>query len=110
MSFTTIALVDSGATATFMPTDFIGILGLHPKQEEMAVGVGGVIKVYKEKIDRIEVIHNNKVFCELKNVEVLFPSGFSSIPYGVLGRDGVFKKYDIIFREEKQQIVFKRPK
>jgi hypothetical protein len=111
ISFKTVALVDSGATATFMPFDFIGILNLTQKKEEAAVGAGGIFKVMKEKIDLIEIIKRNKSFCDLRSFEVSFPLSPNSIPYAVLGRDSIFQMYDdVTFREYKKHIMFKHPK
>jgi hypothetical protein len=111
ISFKTVALVDSGATATFMPFDFIGILNLTQKKEEAAVGAGGIFKVMKEKIDLIEIIKRNKSFCDLRSFEVSFPLSPNSIPYAVLGRDSIFQMYDdVTFREYEKHIMFKHPK
>lgn len=110
ISFRTVALVDSGATATFMPFDFIGMLNLAPKKEDAAIGAGGIFKIMKEKIDLIEIIKGREPVCELRLLEVSFPLYPNSIPYAVLGRDSIFQKYDVMFRENKKHVMFKHPK
>jgi len=110
ISFQTVALIDSGATANFMPSDFIGMLNLDPKEQDMAVGAGGTFRVYKEKIDSIQIIKGGQSFCDLNGQTVSFPFGTGSIPYAVLGRDGIFMNYDIVFREPKKHVMFKNPK
>ncbi|MCW3975628.1 MAG: hypothetical protein NWE86_05225 [Candidatus Bathyarchaeota archaeon] len=51
-----------------------------------------------------------KKFCEFNNCNVRIPVKEGSIPYSVLGRDTIFKEFDISYRENAQQIVFRNPK
>ena len=123
-SLRTDALVDSGATATFIPIDIMNMLGSdlkaegeqqseqesgrHKKQD--AVGAGGTFKTYKAKIDSLQVLKSSTVFCEFNDLNVLVPAKRGSIPHSVLGRDSIFQKYDVTYRERKEQIVFRPPK
>jgi len=110
-SLRTNALVDSGATSTFVQLELIEMLGLETKleQETKVVGAGGPFKARVVKIDSIEVLKGTTKFCEFKNIEVLVP-GLGTIPYSVLGRDSIFQRYDITYREQKEHIVFRRSK
>ena len=122
-SVRTNALVDSGATTTFIPIDFMMMLGssLRPEGDEQdsgqedkttieAVGAGGTFKGYEATLDSIGLIKGTQVFCELKDWPVLVPTTSWAIPYVILGRDGVFRKYDITYREHKEQLLFRRAK
>ena len=120
-SLRTDALVDSGATATFVPIDLMNVLGfdLRPEGEaqtnqrhkkQAAVGAGGRFETYVKKIDSIEVLKGMMVFCDFSNVTVLVPTRRDAIPPAVLGRDTIFRKFDITYREDREQIVFRPAK
>jgi len=108
-SFTSIGLVDSEATATFMPADFLGILNLSPKEEGTALGAGGSFSVLKDWIAEIEVLKGRAPFCTVKSLMVAFPLNAGSIPYAVLGRDALFQHYSVTFRENRKHVMFKHP-
>src|SRR5208282_2160471 len=126
-SFRTDALVDSGATVTFIPLELMNVLGFDlapegvdppnqtteeekPKAKHQAVGAGGLFSTYEVKIDSIQMIKGSFAFAEFKDWSVLVPSRIGSIPHAVLGRDSVFKKFDVTYRENKEEMVFRRPK
>ncbi len=166
-SFRTDALVDSGATGTFMPIDLMNILGFgleplkveSPAQEQVqserqevqvvrqevewaispqsvgtvqkevevsqmsvqasnseegkkhqAVGAGGMFGTYQVKIDKIEVLKGRFPFCSFENWAVLVPDKEGAIPHAVLGRDSIFRKFDVTYRENKEEMVFRKPK
>ena len=121
-SIRTDALVDSGATATFIPLDIMNMLGLDLKSEEEseaegksegkpklheAVGAGGSFKTYEVEVDSIEVLKSKTPFCTFPKCKALVPTKRDAIPHAVLGRDTIFQKYDITYREHKQQVVFR---
>lgn len=110
-SFKTDALVDSGATSSFVPLEFIEILGLETKlgKEAEVVGAGGVFKARRITIDSIEILKSTVTFCDFKHIEVLTPQR-GTLPYVVLGRNSIFRRYDITFREKQKHIIFRRPK
>ncbi|MDI6884553.1 MAG: retropepsin-like aspartic protease [Hadesarchaea archaeon] len=105
----TIALIDSGATDSFVPLELIEILGLRTQYEQAkeieVVGAGGVFKARKVKIDLIEVLKSTIVFCDFRNIEVLV----LELPYTILGRNSIFQEFDITFREKHQHIIFRWP-
>jgi hypothetical protein len=154
-SFRTDALVDSGATGTFLPIELMNILGFNlipltenppaqaapapsptppppptqvssvlasavvssvvatqgDKQEKhQAVGAGGLFGTYKVSIELIEVLKGRHAFCSFPNWTVLVPDKEGAIPHAVLGRDSIFRKFDVTYREKKEEIVFRRPK
>jgi len=110
LSFRTDALVDSGATATFLPLEIAEILGIDtPKETHDAVGAGGIFPTYHSKIDQIDVFKGTKVFCELCKISVIIPVKAGAIPHTILGRDTIFWENDITFRERRQHTIFRNP-
>jgi hypothetical protein len=111
MTIRTDALVDSGATGTFMPLELTEILGITlPSNTHPAVGAGGVFTTYLVEIDLIEVLKGGVAFCEFRNLTVRIPNRNGMIPHMVLGRDSIFRRYDVTYREEDKCIVFRHPK
>lgn len=111
VTFRTDALVDSGATATFLPLELTEVLNIElPQETQDTFGAGGIFSTYPVEIELIEVLKAKRPFCEFRNITVLIPTRAGALPHAVLGRDNIFRKYDITFREHKQHVVFKRPK
>lgn len=122
VSFRTNALVDSGATATFLPIELANTLGFGLKPEGIeqtdqekkdnpkhdAVGASGVFKTYHVRLDSIEVLKGLGSFCELSNLNIIVPASEGSIPHAVLGRDGIFRRHHITFKELEEHVVFRR--
>ncbi len=123
-SFRTDALVDSGATATFIPLELMNILGAglkpegQPRTEDEqkkypkydAVGASGTFKTYHVPLESIQVLKGTspKPFCELNNSTVIVPTVVGALHYAVLGRDGIFRKHHITFKETHEHVVFRR--
>jgi len=105
-----LALIDSGATATFLPTDAMGILNMDPKEIGRVTGAGGTFEAWKDRVDLIQICKGGHMHCEMKHVPVQFPRNGGAVPYAVLGRDSIFRKCDIIFREGDQRAIFKHLK
>lgn len=111
VKFRTDALVDSGATSTFFPIEHIEVLGIKlPKKTTKALGAGGTFSTHPVKLDLIQVLKGTRSFCEFKDITVLVPIKAGLIPHTILGRDCLFRCYDITFRENREHIVFKKPK
>jgi hypothetical protein len=105
------ALVDSGATATFIPIEIAEVLEMtFPQKVHDAVGAGGCFPIYSSKIETIEIQKGVRVFCKMNNFEVSVPENPDVIPHTILGRDSVFWDNDITFRERKQRTIFRSPK
>jgi hypothetical protein len=121
-SFRTNALVDSGATTTFLPIELINILGLdlktegevqdeedkkkHPKFD--AVGASGLFNTYHVPIDLIQVLKGPNSFYELKGSTVIVPTRVGSLHHAVLGRDGIFLRHHVTFKEINEHVIFRR--
>lgn len=110
----TVALVDSGATTTFIPTEFAEMLELEKvpdkKNEINAHGAGGHFQTWLTSVDEVEFIKGTSAVAEFKNMLALVPTNPDAIPYVVLGRDHIFRSFDITFREKKQRTIFRRSK
>lgn len=111
IQFRTDALVDSGATGTFIPIELTEILGIEiPEERQDVVGAGSVFSSFKTCLDLIEIYKSSKPFCCMKNVNVLIPIAEGALPHSILGRDSLFWVHDITFRERRQNTIFREPK
>jgi hypothetical protein len=104
-------LIDSGATNTFLPSDFGEILGLRPlagKENVSGRGAGGIFHTYRANLDRLSVLKGRETIQEYMGIEVNVLKESGAIPYVVLGRDYLFRTFDIRFDENKNNVVLKR--
>lgn len=96
----TSALIDSGASiSVFNPEVSQQLhLNIYEGKEIFLGGIGGRIKGY---------IHNVKL--EVANKILTVPIVFSNeygVSFNLLGRDGVFEHFKILFDEKKLKVVF----
>ena len=96
-----IAYVDSGADVTLLPASFIKALEIKVEEEEIKEirGIGDakvpvIIKDVRMKIGN--VIFNAKVAIAL----------IEDVPY-LLGRESVFDKFEICFKQKERVVYFK---
>lgn len=108
VSLTTIGLVDSGATVSFIPTGLAEILDLPDEGPQSVVGAGGRFDAYRTTISKIEILKRRKAFASFKDAKVLVPRNPDAIPYVILGRDYIFPRFRITFIEEEQRMIFRR--
>lgn len=110
ISFRTTALIDSGATTTFIPTEMAQALELNLNQDpDDAIGAGGTFKNIIADIQKISLVKGrDSIFDEFTDVKVFVPVKTDAIPYMVLGRDLLFKRYDIMFEELNLKVTLKR--
>jgi len=103
---TTIALVDSGATTTFIPPELAEAVVLPIVERNVyAIGAGGrflndVCEFEAELLKKAETIYRIKG-------KAFVPKETGRLPYVVLGRDYLFRIYDITFRERKQLVILR---
>ena len=107
---TTDGLVDSGSTATFLPFEFVEVLELIDLKESSAVGAGGSFPTWLGKVDMLKVMKRREPFDTFRNIKVHIPKTEGAIPYVVLGRDSIFRHFDITFYENRKKITFTRYK
>ena len=105
-TFKTVALVDSGATVTFIPPDLAATAELAVEERNVpAEGAGGDF-MNDICAFRIEVLKGKDVVAEISG-KAHVPQEEGRIPFCVLGRDYLFELYDITFREKDERIVFR---
>lgn len=108
-SLTTIGLIDSGSTTTFVPLEMAEMLSLPIEKQDDAVGAGGRFQNTVRRVD-ISILKGSGEFAKFSNFPAYVPTEPDRIPYVVLGRDSIFKKFDITFREHKQRVILRGPK
>lgn len=106
----TVALIDSGATATFLPYEIaVDILELPTVKDDVEVtGAGSTFPNILMNVEKITLKKGVNGICELENVLVHVPKPPAEIPYAVLGRDTVFQLFEITFRENEGRFLLKR--
>jgi len=96
-----IAYVDSGADVTLLPASFIKALGIRVEEEEIkeirGIGDAKVPVIVRDVKMRIgDVVFNAKVAIAL----------IEDVPY-LLGRESVFDRFKICFRQKDKIVCFK---
>lgn len=106
----TVALIDSGATSNFLPIELAQILDLDlTKDPNDAVGAGGTFSSITTLVGKCQLIKNkNAVFNEFINLKVNVPIQPNTLPYMVLGRDSIFRRFSIKFVEQTEKVILKR--
>jgi hypothetical protein len=99
---TTTALLDSGATMSFLPYEITEILGITPvKGVQIGVSTaGGACDFNPLRLKKLCLLFGGKPCAEFRNMRMLTPSpDKEDLPYIILGRDYVFKRFHVTFRE-----------
>ncbi|MBO3842102.1 MAG: aspartyl protease family protein [Candidatus Brockarchaeota archaeon] len=98
---TLLAYIDSGADISILPASFLKAFGVTVEEEEIREirGIGGakvpvIMKDVRMKIG--ELTFNSKIAIAL----------IEDVPY-ILGREGVFDKFEICFRQKEKIVEFK---
>jgi len=108
------ALVDSGSTTTFIPYEIAESIGLLPEDRRdlpqgEARAASGEFKTYIVRLPILRVMKGKRPFDEFINIAVQVPQSENiSLPYVILGRDYIFKHFDITFHENRQKFTFRR--
>ncbi len=100
-TLTTIALLDSGATMSFLPCEIAEILGMRV-MTETPIGVetaGGACDFNPVVLKKLSLLSGGKPASEFRNMQMLVPSPKNDLPYIILGRDYLFKRFHVTFRE-----------
>ena len=106
----TVALIDSGSTSNFLPRELAEILNLDLSQETKdVVGAGGKFSSTASLIGACQLIKNRTVvFDEFTNLNINVPVTPNTLPYMVLGRDSIFRRFDVRFMEKMEKLTLKR--
>ncbi|MEM2100565.1 MAG: hypothetical protein QXP45_04445 [Thermoproteota archaeon] len=98
---TLLAYIDSGADVSILPASFLKAFGIMVEEEEIREirGVGGAkvpIVVKDVKMRMGQQVFNSKIAIAL----------VEDVPY-ILGREGVFDKFEICFKQRDKIVEFK---
>jgi hypothetical protein len=104
--FESVALVDSGATQTLIPLELAEILELQYENKVETIGAGGAFQSLIAKLKVFEILKNETPFSIFRDVTVLVPESKDVLPYAILGRDHIFRRFDITFHERREKITF----
>lgn len=104
------ALLDTGATSTFLIPDIAEYLGLEQSGSPTeAHGAGRAFSVREAKVEvQLETGRQSRLGTETHTIDVKIPTEPDAIPFPVLGRKPFFYWYEITIRERKEQIVLRR--
>lgn len=99
-----IALIDSGADMTVVPKDLARFLGLkETPHEELTGGIGGEVRVKRTKISfQLKGEHESHSL----TVDALVLQDENSDMPLLLGRNGIFEKFHITFKQNQGKIIF----
>lgn len=107
--FTTTALLDSGATLSFIPYEMAEILGLIPTTKPTPIPVstaGGTSRFFPVRLERLSLLVGGKIFSDFSDVSVLVPTRPEhDLPYVILGRDTIFTRFHVTFKEKVKKFV-----
>ena len=101
-----LALVDSGADFTVIPTDLAELLGL--RQDAYATttaGIGGKVDV-KKTVFSFE-IKNIREHYSLSVPALILQDQNSDVPL-LLGRNGFFEEFHVTFKQHEEKIILKK--
>jgi len=114
VALTTIGLLDSGATTSFLPYEIADILELLPEERGQTVNVetaGGRVGFFPVKLKRLSILAGGKIFSNFRNLSVLVPTETKrDLPYVILGRDSVFNRFYITFKEKTRKFIIEHHK
>jgi len=96
-------LIDSGADQTTFPGWIAEELGynLHKGQKRIFVGIGGSVLAYRHKI---QLILNGNRF----TIDAFFSHDWDDMPFGLLGQESFFSRFDVSFNYRDKTIILKR--
>lgn len=110
-----VGLVDSGSDRTFVPREEAELLGLKPqtladgtKRTTEALGAGGSFACEIMSLPEMRLMRHGAQFQDFHGLPVWVPKKNEDIPYTIIGRDSVFKRFEISFNEPHRKITFRR--
>ena len=113
--FGSVGLVDSGSDRTFVPKEEAELLGLKPqtltdgtKRIAEALGAGGSFLCEIMALPEMRLMWHRVQFQDFHGLSVWVPQKNEDIPYTIIGRDIVFKRFEISFNESHRKITFRR--
>jgi hypothetical protein len=104
--------LDSGATTSFIPHEIADILEVIPEnpQSQAVETAGGRANFVPATLKKLSLLAGGNIFSEFPNFRVLISSPERDLPYTILGRDTVFKRFHITFKENIRKFVIEHHK
>ncbi len=85
------------------------MLSIPIEKQAQAVGAGGKFQNTIRKTN-ITILKGTNPIVNFPNFPAYVPTEVDRIPYVVLGRDSIFRKFDVVFRERQRRVLLKTPK
>lgn len=105
-AISSIGLVDSGSTVTFLPYELAELLDLpHLLEDTESIGAGGPFSTFIAKLHRLQLIKGTKIISNFVDLQVHVPTEPDRIPYVILGRNSIFDRFEVIFQEKKNTLI-----
>ena len=76
------------------------------KKKVETVGAGGIFQSLIAKLKVFEILKNETPFSIFGDITVLVPESKDVLPYVILGRDHIFRRFDITSHERREKIAF----
>ncbi len=102
-----VGLLDSGADVTTIPKEIGELLDLDMSSNKTEIrGIGGKLSAAMDTIRlRIKNAHESYTV----SIPVMIPLvDLETVPEILLGRKGIFDRFDICFKEKDQKIIFRK--
>jgi len=112
--FNSFALVDSGSNVTLLMNQQAEILSLKPAIRDgkpmtaEVTGAGGKFLADVFTIPELDAMKRDVPFAIFRGQQVYVPSQEEAIPYAILGRDTIFRRFVISFDDNHQKLIFRR--
>jgi len=108
-SIPTIALLDSGATLSFIQHEMAEMLDVlsDPNVSLIDVATAGGTRQFKGvRLSKLSLIAGGRIFSDFSNFPILIPSQQANdLPYAILGRDSIFKRFHVTFKEKSKKFT-----
>ena len=101
--------MDSGSTSSFLPREIaVDILDLPVTHRDSPVdGAGGTFMCDIVKAKSLEIMKGLHPIHEYRDRLLYVPRPPVELPYGILGRDTIFRDFEITFRELDQRFILR---
>lgn len=103
----TAALIDSGATTTFIPYELNEILSFPRIKGGETIAAGGRFETDIVQIRKFSIMRGKNTVTTFYSIQAHVPKKPDQIPYVVLGRDYIFKRFEITFCERRKKFILK---
>ena len=111
--YDSIALIDSGSMVTLSTkedADGISLQYMKDKDEKLiktpVQGAGGDFECNVAVVRKLDVKKGMNAFTTFRDLPVRVPNERGMLPYSILGRDSIFKRFDIAFYEGRKKMAF----